>query len=261
MKKNNEQLVIFGPNENPMATFEKKEKRQEFDGWDWSMMARPSEIMDDDGWIYERKRGNKKGKRLRKWFTLLNQGYNYDDRIRYWKPKLADLRLCEENRWRAIQYQKWAWKPLNDIFDLVVKNLPFYAVTLQDDKDGWPKTQVVMFPKHDRYDGVQGVSTDWLREGKEPPKNMPLKQEIGEQWFYYEKRSREVRQRVGYFEALFKMALERRYADRIYRDIYQSLKIDAVINGRHYLLGRSSDYGHGFGVIAYPESTLTEIVE
>lgn len=214
-----------------------------------------TEILDKkEGWIYEKKRGNKKGKRLRKYFETL--GRSYDDKSPcFWKPKLDDLAYCEEKRWKALQYQQNQYKKIIGAFDLVNKNRPFSCIRITKQ---YPGFAWIEFPKYG--DDDRGVSWYWW-ESNSNRQRSPLKQDVGDAWFHYEDRSREIRRRVNYFEQLFHMSLEKKYADAFYkaRNGGSNAKLKLVINGREYLVGFPD--GRSFGVIAYPEETITQVVE
>jgi hypothetical protein len=225
------------------------------------------EILDDeDGWIYQKLRNNKKGKKLRKFLQQLHGGYSGEDNISFWKPKINDLAFCEAKRWMAVQYQKKQFPKITGVIEDVLKNTPFCCIRLIDASPGF---EWVVFPHHKVHD--RGVSWEWWesnhrRRNKEEHLERPncqLRQDIGDAWFNYEDRSRLIRQRVGYFEQLFHMALEKRYSNEFYREgrygLMPQAKKKLIINGRDYLIGETN--GRTFGVIAYPESTITEIVE
>jgi hypothetical protein len=214
------------------------------------------EILDaKEGWIYERKAKNKKGKKLRKHFERL------EENITFWRPKLNDLALCEAKRWKAIQYQKNQLEKVIGAFDLVTKNKPFCCIRNTND---FPHYSWVIFRNSDS----DGVSWDWWDHTRESKKtklpnkqDFPLKQDVGDKWFEYESRSRLINQRVSYFELLFKKAIDKRYSDFFYEkpQRYGKIKKKLVINGREYIIGVSL---HGyFDVIAYPEDVITEVIE
>ncbi len=227
---------------------EEKVARRPIVDWD-------KEIPDmEEGWVYAR-RGNKKGKRLRKFLQPM-AGYYRDDSPLIWMPRVNDLVTAEAKRWKALEYRVREITPLLKVFELVRDNAPFCCVHITDH---WPECTWVKFPRTSdgSYGNSIGVSWDWVK-GKEKP-NLPQKQDIGDAWFAYESRSSEVRRRVGLFESLFQMALEKRYADEFYRHRDRTFLRNLVINGRTYLVGRKE--GGGFGVIAYPEDIITEVVK
>ena len=218
------------------------------------------EILDTEtGYVYEKKRGNKKGKILRKFFERLHQGYSRDEGITFWKPKIFDLAYCEEKRWNAIEYQRHQYAKIIGAFDLVVKNVPFSCIKITDQ---YPGFKWVEFPKYESQN--PGVSYDWWEHSyrnklKSDKPNSPLKPDVGDAWFYYEERSKVIRERTSHFERLFQLALEYRYASAFYRaGDYTTTKLNLVINGRNYLIGRPDN--RSFGVIAYPEETITQII-
>lgn len=218
------------------------------------------EVVGEDGWVYEKLRRNKKGKKLRKMLMSFRTGYDESD-ISFWKPKLDDLALCEAKRWDAIQYKNNQYSKINGVFQRVLKNTPFCCIRMTEAAPGF---DWVIFP---HYEG-HGVSWEWWednykRRNKQELLERPdcqLRQDIGDEWFNFENRSRLILKRVSYFERLFFMALEKRYADEFYRE-RQSLfsKKKLIINGRDYLIGETN--GRCFGVIAYPENTIVEVVE
>lgn len=224
-----------------------------------------TEILDEkEGWIYEKKRGNKKGKRLRKYFEKLGRSYGDDKSPCFWKPKLDDLAYCEEKRWKALQYQQNQYKKITGAFDLVLNNTPFCCIRIVE---RYPGFAWIEFPHNENYlVERRGVSWDWWESSYRNKKKLdkpdsPLKQDVGDAWFYYEERSREIRRRVSYFEQLFHMSLEKKYADAFYRSRNggDDTKLKLVINGREYLIGIVD--GRSFGVIAYPENVITQVVE
>jgi len=222
-----------------------------------------TEMLDEDGWIYEKLRKNKKGKKLRKSLQHLHRGYNGEGSISFWKPKINDLAFCEAKRWKAIQYQDSQLSKIEGVFQQVLDNTPFCCIRLTDQAPGFGW---VVFPHYGHHD--RGVSWEWWesnyqRRNKEQNLERPncqLRQDIGDAWFHYEERSRQIRQRVGYFEQLFYMSLEKRYSYEFYRDRDRyHFKKKLIINGREYLIGETN--GRNFGVIAYPETTIVEVVE
>jgi len=222
-----------------------------------------TEILDsEEGWIYEKLRRNKKGKKLRKVFESLHGGWDREG-ITFWKPKLNDLAFCEAKRWMAVQYQKNQYPKITGVFEDALKNTPFCCIRMTKEAPGFAW---IVFPHYEGHD--RGVSWEWWesnhkRRNKEEHLERPncqLRQDIGDAWFAYEERSRQIRERVGLFEQLFHKALEKRYSDDYYRNNrYNQYKKKLVINGREYLIGETN--GRSFGVIAYPENIITEIVE
>lgn len=221
----------------------------------------------DEGYVYELKRGGKKGKRLRKFFERLDRGGYGDEGITFWKPKIYDLAAAEAKRWKARQYYYSQMKLITPAFDLVLKNTPFSCIRLTNQ---FPGFAWVTFPHHEaRHGESRGVSWDWWdhsyrnkNKSESPDKDeFPLKQDVGDAWFAYEDRSKVLRTRLGYFERVFDMALNYRYADMFYADRYGQLIMNLVINGRSYIIGKTRDGNGAFGVIAYPESLITKEVE
>lgn len=224
-----------------------------------------TEILDiEEGWVYEKKRGNKRGKKLRKYFERLGRGWG-EDGITFWKPKLNDIPGCEASRWHARQYYANQMKKIISAFDLVLENVPFCCI--RNTKD-WPGFAWIEFPKYE-YGGEQdrGVSWDWWEHKRDRGRNggplpdrpeSPLKQDVGDAWFAYEDRSRQLRERLGYFETLFHMAIEKEYAQAFYRSRHSSTMLNLVINGRNYLIGIKD--GRSFDVIAYPENVITKVL-
>lgn len=223
-----------------------------------------TEILDEEeGWIYEKvltKRGKpKKGKKLRKVLQNVYGGWGKEE-ITFWKSKLNDLAFCEAKRWKAVQYKLKQFAKITGVFEQVLANTPFCCIRMTNEAPGYAW---VVFPNY----RSNGVSWEWWesnykrrnnQEELERP-NLELRQDIGDAWFDYEKRSQQIRERVGYFEQVFHKALEQRYADEFYRDRDKYIyKKKLVINGREYLIGETNN--RSFGVIAYPESTITEIV-
>jgi hypothetical protein len=112
----------------------------------------------------------------------------------------------------------------------------------------------IVFPENSRG----GVSYDWF-EGKRP--RYPLKQDIGDQWFYYQKRSRTIGKRTLIFHKLFNLALETKYEKLFYENEDFRIgkqKHKIVINGRDYIIGLNRN--NEFSVIVYPENVVTEIL-
>lgn len=222
-----------------------------------------TEILDmQEGWIYERKRRNQKGKKIRKWFEQLRFGYN-DERISFWKPKINDLVACEARRWKAIQYRNNQMKKVESAFDLVVENTPFCCIRKTEE---WPGFAWVEFPHYnDNGYGTRGVSWNWWEIQKTRNVNVeldrpncPLKQDVGDAFFNYEDRSSIIRKRVGIIEQVFQMSLEKKYAQQFYEARYSRTLLNLVINGRNYLIGMIE--GQRFGVIAYHEDVITQVL-
>ena len=89
-----------------------------------------TEILDsEEGWIYEKLRRNKKGKKLRKVFESLHGGWDREG-ITFWKPKLNDLAFCEAKRWMAVQYQKNQYPKITGVFEDALKNTPFCCIRM-----------------------------------------------------------------------------------------------------------------------------------
>lgn len=207
----------------------------------------------DEGWVYERLNyEGKKGKKLRKYYEKIYR--NTDKSITFWKPKINDLATCESKRWMAIQYLNNQIDKIAKVFPLVLDNTPFCYLKLNKEhlKYDW-----IIFP---HYGNSSGVSWDWweyskYNNGQERP-DFPLKQNIGDAWFDYESRSKEVRKRSSYFEQVFNMSLKEHYENAFYKSEIRRKSL-LVINGRNYLIG---DTNSGFGVIAYPEELDVEII-
>jgi len=231
--------------------------------WDYR-----TEVLDqEEGYIYEQKRGGKKGKRLRKFFERLGRGYS-DDAITFWRPKLDDLAYCEAKRWKAREYEQNQYKKIIGAFDLVLDNTPFCCIRITEQ---YPGFAWIEFPHNNGYPHPypgerRGVSWDWWESSYRNKKKLdkpesPLKQDVGDAWFNYEQRSREIRNRVGYFELLFQMALEKKYSDLVYkmRNSGSMSMLKLLINGREYIVGCPE--GRSFGVVAYPENLITQVIE
>jgi hypothetical protein len=239
-----------------------------------------TEILDvEEGWIYEKKKNGKKGKKIRKFYERLNGygfGRNDDDSITFWRPKINDLVTCEAKRWKAIQYRIKQYAKIIGVFDLVLKNTPFCCIrTYPNSSRIEDIVKWIVFPHYPQRDS--GVSHDLWDGHETDPKtgqrawnngrktqerpNVPLKQDIGDAWFHYEDRSRILRERCGYFEQVFEMALKKRYEEEFcnYENRYSTKKKCLIINGRTYVIGPSER--NRFGVLAYPEDLTTEIVE
>lgn len=205
------------------------------------------EIWDtEEGWVYERLKNGKRGRKIRKLFTRLR---NYE--ISYWPPKIKDILYCEAKRWKAVQVLHNRRSKYNKIFSQVYKNAPFTCFKQQEDNYKW-----VVFPKHN--DRTFGPSVSWEWWQNEEPPEMELKQDIGDAWFQYEKESRLTYQRVGYFEQLFSLAIETKYADMFYsggKYAYSNTVVKLLINEREYLIGHKDR--ERFGIICYPENIIT----
>lgn len=238
-----------------------EEKPKERNRW----FNEKTEILDmDGGWIYERLKRGRRGKKIRKFLVSLYGYSGRDNGIYYWKPRLDDLAACERSRWNAVQYAENQFAKITGAFDLVLKNTPFCCVKSCKE---WPGFSWVVFPHYDQYE--RGVSWSHWRPEDEIRRNpratpsdrppYPLKQDVGDAWFNYEARSRQIRERWGYFDHLFQMSIEKKYSDIFYRDRYSRTKINLVINGRNYLIGKD-DRGQ-FGIIAKPEETQIVVVE
>lgn len=223
-----------------------------------------TEILDrEEGWVYEKLSENKKGKQLRKYYEEIYRGQ--DNGMTFWRPKIKDLAYCESKRWVAVQYQKRQYEKIVSAFQQVLDNTPFCCIRFTQEPPGYAW---VIFP-HDNFRGRdRGVSWNWWETSYEKKMNpekpdrpdCQLRQDVGDAWFAYEDRSRQIRERKSYFEQLFKMALERRYADDFYHNTrYDNTIKKLVINGREYIIG--SIERRKFGVIAYPEDIVTEIVQ
>lgn len=157
-------------------------------------------IDQEEGWIYERKRNNQKGDKICKLYERLDKGWG-DDGIQFWRPKLKDIVTCEAKRWKARLHYFKQMKLITPAFDLVLDNVPFCCIRKTDK---WPGHAWIEFPKHEAYPGESpGVSWEWWDKKGERPEN-PLKQDIGDAWFDYEVRSRELRKRLELFESNFR---------------------------------------------------------
>lgn len=147
----------------------------------------------------------------------------------------------------------------------MIKARPFCCIRTTKE---WPGFAWIEFPKHKYHGEDEGISWDWWdhssdrrRRNGEPALDRPaspLKQDVGDAWFAYEERSQELRTRYGYFELLFDMAIQKKYAQEFYRDRYATHMKNLVINGRNYLIGAKD--GRQFGIIAYPENVITEVL-
>jgi hypothetical protein len=218
----------------------------------------------DEGWIYAfNPRTQKRGKKLRKFYELLNRGsYDFDEGIRFWKPKINDVVTAEAKRWKALQYRSKQYAKISPAFDLVLKNTPFSCIRITKE---YPGFAWVEFPHNNSGPYERGVSWNWwdrssTNKNKTEKPESPLKQDVGDAWFYYEDRSREIRTRSTYFETVFSKSIQKNYGDLFYGDHYNRLKkLKLIINGREYLIGNGER--DGFGVLVYPEDFTTEVVE
>lgn len=262
MSSKKDKPFVEGITLGPMLGLSKEEEGKEDDVAPNIYPNFYTEILDqEEGWIYERKMNGKKGKRLRKFFERLGRGYS-DEGITFWRPKLDDIAYCEAKRWKAKLYATSQYKKVIGAFDLVLNNTPFSCIRITEQ---YPGFAWVEFPHNNSGPYDRGVSWDWWEssyrnknKSKDRPES-PLKQDVGDAWFNYEDRSREIRQRVGYFELLFHQAIEKKYSQGFYRERHGNTKIKLVINGREYLIGMAE--GRSFGVIAYPEDTITQVIE
>lgn len=238
---------IFGDDSLLESLKEGEVKEDPYVKWK-KFFAQEGEKAEEDGWIYSKKTG----KKLRKWYC--NEGHG-KSQFFYWSAKINNIAFCEEKRWKALRYRDRQIKPHLRVFDDVVRERPFNCLRLIKKEDEWPKTYWVEFPKY--RDEDHGVSWNWLKDGEKP--KHPLKQEVGDAWFAYEYRSRELQGRVAIFDTMFQLALRKKYAPVYYQDPYhQRPKIMAVINGREYLLGKNRD--DEFGILAYPGDIIREVV-
>jgi len=221
-----------------------------------------NEILDaQEGWIYSKRKNNRKGNKLRKFYERLYGGRGRDEGITFWKPKINDLAYCEAKRWMAVQHHHKQHTKIIGAFKEVTDNAPFCCIRNTEEAPGFAW---IVFHKSDRHD--PGVSWEWWElsyEKKNKQLERPdckLRQDIGDAWFAYEERSQQLRERAAHFQKLFMLALEKRYQDEFYRtNRYGSVKRKLIINGREYLIGAVD--GRTFGVIVYPEETTVEIVE
>jgi len=186
-------------------------------------------------------------------------------KITYWKSKLKDIHACEASRWHAVEYFNNQTKKNVPVFDLVVKNSPFCCIRKVKD---WPGFAWVKFRKS--YDNDPGVSWNyWTPKTPDPfvgvdqeanratPDDVPLKQDVGDAWFEFEERRRQLHDRLEYFENLFFKALQDKYFKLFQGNRLKSKMLNLVINGRNYLIGLT----HGaFNVIAYPENVITKVL-
>ena len=238
-----------------------KEEKKRNNYWDWNPKT---EIIDiDEGLVYQKKRGNKKGKVLRKWCEVFGS-YRDEVQIRFWRPRLKNLAACEASRWHAIQYSNNQRAKYNGFFESVLKEAPFRCIIMTPK---WPGFEWYYFDKHKIYgyrDNTESLSTGYIRHrDSDQDKYMafPIKQDVGDAYFAYEKRFNTIRKRTGYFEHLFTTALCERYSHEFYSNsIYRSGYIirKLLINNREYLIGDKDR--ERFGVIAYPENVVTEVV-
>lgn len=204
------------------------------------------DVADIDGWIYS------DGVRTKKWFSMLDGGSRD---VRVWEPKLRNLALCERSRWKANKYSKKFYdKAWPFIFETMKQVSPFccYADNTYMSK-GW-----IIIDASDR-----GVGWEWSQDEKgnscldKQPQNVPLNQEIGNLWFEYELRSKEVGFRSWIFEKAFRRALDFKFGST-FANNHELRAIHAIINGRDYWLrspeNRYSEYR--VDIISYPEKTL-----
>ena len=218
-----------------------------------------SETVDiDEGWVYELLPDFKKGKRLRKFFESFRPG---PEGMGFWKPRLNDLKKCESQRWKAVQYGERQLDKINGVFQKILDNRPFCCVRIEKDS---PNYNWVIFEK---LKGSRGVSWEYWSHTSEAKKskaerpNCQLRQDIGDEWFNYEKRSQLIRQRVYYFNRLFWMAIEKRYSEMFYHDeVYKwgQRKKKLIINGRDYIIGMNNSK---FEILVSPEDVDMELVK
>lgn len=257
----------------PKEVFDKLKEDEETPSQPNRWFDDKTEILDmEAGWIYERLKRGRKGKKIRKFLVSL---YGYDYRREgpfFWTPRLKDIAACEKSRWNAIQYAQKQYAKISGAFQLVLDNTPFCCIKMTRE---WPGFSWVVFPHYEDngYHGGRGVSwSHWTPEderrrnqnqefdGDRPPlSHGPLKQDVGDAWFAYEKRSREIRERRGHFEYLFEKSVIERFSNEFYRDRYSQRKINLVINGRNYLIGK--DERGNFGILAKPEDTSVLVIE
>ena len=227
-----------------------------------------TELVDfEEGLVYEKKRwgrGYKRIKVLRKFVESLDtHDYNREG-IRFWKPRLKNLVECEARRWKALQYQIKQMQEFHGRFEATVNACPFRCIRVVD---RWPGFEWYSFEKHDFY-GYHGDSHSLCEhriEERDARKSMkyPIKQDMGDAYYAYRERSELIRKRYNYFHLLFFRSLQERYAGLYYkkRSLGQHV-LKLKINGKDYIVGSTGrdSYGGDFGVIAYPEETVEEVV-
>lgn len=221
----------------------KVEKRTEFD-YNFETI--------DEGWIYELLPDGTKGKKLRKFLERFRFG---PKGMRFWKPRINDLKKCETQRWKAVQYKNKQLNKIIDVFQKILDNRPFCCVRI--DKNS-PNYSWVVFKK---LKGSTGISWEYWKPTPEAEKpDCELRQDIGDEWFNYETRSQLIGKRVYYFQNLFMMAIALKYEDALYNDEFykwgqKQKKI--VINDREYIIGMK---GGQFDVLVFPEDVDTEVI-
>lgn len=209
-----------------------------------------TEILDiDEGWIYAKLKNGKQGRKLRKYLEK-----RYYDLIHYWRPKLNNIAACEASRWKGYLYLQKEYAKINSVFGLVVDNTPFCCFRERDGLPAW-----VEFPHSESAKETRGVSWDWWsysyrNKDKTLVPDSPLKQEIGDAWFDYEKRSREIRFRYGCVQQVFMESIRLKFADLFYQSDFRDTQYRLLINKREYFIGLKNNQ---FDVLIFPENIKT----
>ncbi|NBQ67345.1 MAG: hypothetical protein EBU46_00325 [Nitrosomonadaceae bacterium] len=177
---------------------------------------RPGDHFSDDGWVYN------VGQQPRKWFVPIHDSAQFDTKAAgiVWAPKLCweNVEALESLAYRAEQYQltyhRLTWKLLLGRMAAAGR---FRGHVLHD--PGYIAAGSVYFDVTDR-----GVIWSWSTEYERDHKagfegydcsylELPLEQDLTNQWFAYEKRSTTLARRASKAQRAFKGVLLQRSRD------------------------------------------------
>lgn len=201
----------------------------------------------EDGYIHVN------GKPVSKWFISLGgwQGSTI------WEPKLNNISLLEEKRWRTYQYAKqFELNNSDKIQELIKSNTPFVGNYKAPKHEG-----DVYFRQ--LYENSDSFCWNWVET---PTTNFgvkkedyPRRQDLCNAWFKYEKRSFTLWHRFGKTNNALMQAIKKQYIEKLY-----AMKITPClhlsINKRDYWIKINKNREFYLEFIGTPEDTITEIL-
>lgn len=205
----------------------------------------------DDGYIYDFEGnhllfGSTKRKHMQK-------AYSEEDRVLVWEPIKEDLKKLEHRRWKILQavkkFIKTIWKPAyNKILEL---NQAHAQVKhkYQGEKDLWWLYSICDFS------GKKAITWDWVDKP-----NKPINLDIGNSYYYINKRLEDLLKRERKFNTAFRWALEEFTRKQEDPNGY-NLNLKITINGRDYwfasVMQRSGKFSWDMRV--FPENKTIEM--
>lgn len=186
-----------------------------------------------DGYVY------RDGEKVRRWFSTL------DRNIRVWHPKLDDLTKLEATRWKVRSYVKNEFDKIKPKYDKVAEADSFYC-----HYDNGPRANGFI-----KFEKDKGVSWSWISD-RNPVGDLPLRQDLGDLWFSWERRAKDLRSREWKTRLAFLKGVENKFYKRFLED--KELEVlHAIINGRSYWIRHQTRYDIYVDVFAYPENITT----